>query len=267
MAKFAPVAPLNIAINLANLGALGDYHLLLAHDVIASEDNKKEYRELYKPIVDNGGLIIMDNSVVELGGAVNCATVLEAARVVNAEYIVSADAFLDMEGTMNATHRFIQDYYSYQWAEVPRLVGVVQGRTTAECLMCADLYASIKAFRGIAIPRCLTPVLGSRMPLAIELYKRYSTRFSLWHLLGFSDDLVDDVATARLPWIDGIDSAAPLRAGVKGIGFSMPAFDAGPRGSFWETPNSLANLRRHDIENNVNLVRKVVQMDPKAFDI
>ena len=262
MARFAPVVPLAVASVLWDMNVLGNYHLLLAHDVL---EHPMDYDSLYNRRLrkysnvqdPRGPVVIMDNSVVELGGAMTFKSVLLAAQSVNADYLVCADAFLESAATIQRSRKYAEEALEarHLGEYVPKLMGVVQGRTIAECLSCADYFASNPQFEGIAIPRCLVPTLGSRTPLVIELYTRYGMRFQHWHLLGLSEDLLDDICTARLPMIDGIDSAAPIRGAMNGVVFDINGADFGPRGDFWKAGNTQAWNAEGLIRTNLALIR------------
>lgn len=264
MARFAPVVPLAVADALWDMNLLGNYHLLLAHDVLA---HPGLYKSLYSTLLratDFGeagsSVVIMDNSVVELGNAMTFHEVLNAARIVDADYIVAADSFLESRLTIERGIQFADQanaahHDEFGGVAVPSLMGVVQGRTIKECMDCAEAYADHHMFESIGIPRCLVPVLGSRTRLTLKLYERYADRFEHWHLLGLSEDLLDDVCTARLPMIHGIDSAAPIRGAMNGVVFDINGSDFGPRGDFWQASNLQAWNAEEQIRTNLELIR------------
>jgi hypothetical protein len=140
---------------------------------------------------------------------------------------------------------------------IPPLVGVIQGKGLRECMILAEFYANEPIFEGIAIPRCLTPIFGSRQRIAVEIHERWPDRFKLWHLLGFSDNIMDDFATAKLPWIDGIDSAVPIRGGIQERPFTLPDYDVGPRGQYWNTA-FLRSKQSEIISSNIAAVEHFI---------
>jgi hypothetical protein len=95
----------------------------------------------------------------------------------------------------------------------------------------------------VSVPRIFANQNGSRMPVLHELIRRDTYKlFRGIHLLGFSDNILDDVACARMQIVKGIDSAVPIRAGLKGMDIRNAIHDRewstalGPRGGFWDTP-------------------------------
>lgn len=267
MSRFAPVCPLPVAEALWGMGLLGDYHLLLAHDVLVPT-NSDEYRSLYSDRMRakfKDTVVIMDNSVVELGHAMPFEQVSRAAQICDADYIVAQDSFLDKVATLEAARAFYAEACTSKGRGLytPPLMGVVQGRNVRECLDVADYYAGSELFRGIAVPRCLTPVLGSRIPLLLELYKRHASRFDCWHLLGFSEDIFDDLAAARLPFVSGIDSAAPVRGSLAKHKVTLPYCDFGPRGRFWESTHYQTMESHAYMRYNLQLLRSLITISPQ----
>lgn len=275
MSRFAPVCPLNIAELMSQDNTLGSYHLLLAHDVLHSNENAGRYRRVYVHEMNatwhkSNRTVIMDNSVVELGHAMPYDDVMQAALVVDADYIVAQDSFLKCAETVNAAAAFLQQHREFlkrngqPTEKIPKLLGVIQGQTIGEVLQCAEFYASNPEFAAISVPRCLQPIFGSRMKPLMELYRRYHDRFELWHLLGFSDNVIDDIACARLPFVDGIDSAAPIRAAMHRQKFELSTiWSAGPRGRFWETSEAEALDGQGYLRYNMALLKQLLDTNPQ----
>lgn len=254
---FAPVVPLSIAAALRENGMLGGYHLLLAHDVLADPDG---YKEIYRPFMDGTPMdIIMDNSLIELGYPMEMLDVLQAARVVGAKKIVLPDELGELNKTLEAVWHSIE-----VWNKLPleatkgvKPIGVVQGKNLSECLTCIREYAKLGI--EISIPRVLQKYLGSRTEITMLAHLHYG--FQDIHLLGFSDNLIDDVATTRLPGVKGIDSAVPIRAGYRYVIIDMDneTFDeqVGPRGDYWEvTPKHLNDVQMAQVRVNIAKYRK-----------
>src|SRR6266566_6354097 len=94
MSRFAIVAPPNILQTLKACNTLGDCHLLLAHDIVKKEE---EYHDLFNHLgqLSPRKLIILDNSVIETGNAVNVDVVAHAASIVNPTCVVLPDVMLN----------------------------------------------------------------------------------------------------------------------------------------------------------------------------
>jgi hypothetical protein len=110
----------------------------------------------------------------------------------------------------------------------------------------------------IGIPRVITKMLHTRMDATLHIWLEFTQRFNWWHLFGFSDDIIDDIACAKLPFIDGIDSAVPIRAGIEGKLLSLDYFSIGPRGKFWETAQPSINRQIQNVQHNIGYIRSLI---------
>lgn len=243
MAQFGPVAPPRLIRQLSKR-AMGAYHLLLAHDVHAKP---KEYGELYNFPNSN---IIMDNSVVELGGAVDLNIIKEACNTVKCVTIALPDVMSDgqatTEASMAAYDEWLKTFEALYGADNQDwgFMFIPQGRTIEEWATCAQSMSHHRRINYWGIPRLLTIHSGSRR-MGIEIAYALNSRRKI-HLLGFSENLVDDVVCSRDPRVLGIDSAVPLRAATYG---KEMTFDVNlpKRGDWWDTAEYLPMM-----DDNVN---------------
>lgn len=237
MARFAPVVPLEVARNMKAGGFLGSYHLLLAHDVMAHVDEYVEvYGSPFANLEDPHRTIIMDNSLIELGRPMPVEEVMNAATVVGAKYFVLPDHLGDFHGTKKvveeAYNRFLALKHLYP---IMTPIVVIQGRNASEYMNLAEWAQMHKC--AISVPRDAVKRVGSRARLLMDIYRKYPT--ALIHLLGFSDDILDDISCARMINVMGIDSAMPIRAALQGIPFTLESDiskQVGPRRNYWEHP-------------------------------
>lgn len=254
MARFAPVVPTSMALALqgdssADLDHLGGYHLLLAHDIL---DKPKEYQRIYNPIRSrwSDSFIILDNSIIELGAPMGIKDLLAASKILKPDCIVIPDVMGRGQETREEATKFVRQYVqaaTESGDDVPSLMGVLQGDNVEDVMDTLLTFYTLPLVEYIGIPRILTKMHGSRMPVLLEMTRSPATirtklhSFKGFHLLGFSDDILDDVTCARIPWIQGIDSNVPVRAAAKGIQVSLDdvgpegwSEKTGPRGDFWE---------------------------------
>jgi len=230
MANFAVVAPLNIVEKLKEGRTLGFTHLLLAHDVVAYPT---KYRGIFHP--DNmrhpERNVILDTSVVELGKAVDASIMIEAAHIVQPTTIVLPDVPLKQEETVCAVHEAL-----FTWG--PKLLGkgvssgymlCPQGKDITEYIQCAEAFARHPKITSWGVPRDAMKIMPSRQQL-VRLFNAINPVRKI-HLLGFSDNMMDDVVTARMPQVSSIDSAVPLRSKRE---LSLTTIMQ-PRGDWWET--------------------------------
>ena len=144
MGKFAPVCPAHIAAQLKNWHMLGEYHLLLAHDVAA---NSEAYASAYMVNRWEQGTIIMDNSIIELGDSVDLQMIKTAADTVQANVVVLPDVLLDCQGTVDriaeALPLWQEAFEIGKMSSLDRLrfMYVPQGQTREEWIKCAQQLA------------------------------------------------------------------------------------------------------------------------------
>lgn len=230
MSRFAPVCPAHILTELYAASS-GDYHLLLAHDV-AENPAYKAWFDQFRNFT-----IIMDNSVIELGNAVDLSVIKKACQAVPPTTIVLPDVLLDASETVASCKSAL-----VQWGSSFRdILGdthtsgrgfmiVPQGQSIHEWAWCAEQFANDPDINFWGIPRNLVKQIGTRKE-AIEIAHALNPHRQI-HLLGFSDDIVDDVICARSQYVAGIDSAVPLRAASEDKTMSM-LLEIGPRGNWW----------------------------------
>ncbi len=234
MGKFAPVCPIGIYEALKASGQLGHYHLLLAHDVLQHPDR---YRAVF---ADTGSetVKILDNSVIELGNAVDIDTIVEAAKIVRANVIVLPDVLGNASATVLAVEKAHEEWTSRCAKELNythAFMTVPQGASLQDWVWCAEKLHSMNIFRNTwwSVPRRFRlDGLGLRGYAVKILQKITSDRYI--HLLGFSDDILDDMLTSGMEGVRGIDSAYPLRLASRRLSFRMSSPDIGPRGDWWE---------------------------------
>lgn len=240
MAKFAPVAPIQILEGMKEAGCLGDYHLLLTHHVLEEPDR---FVALFKdmPLCT----IIMDNSVVELGDAVSDEKVHEACEIIRCAkpahpayeyhwvYPVCIDVMADGPATQEASAK------SWGWwqenAPSYHPMIVLQGNSWQTFTQTADHFLTdpkYGALSNVGIPRVLVDHLGTRQ-LAVQYVDAIRPDVNV-HLLGFSNDVTDDVICANMPAVAGIDSAVPIRYSYSGgNGLYTPSCSIPPRPADW----------------------------------
>lgn len=228
-AKFAPVAPLESLVEMHQQGLRLPYLLLLAHDVA---ERPAEWRDAIHDMFADS-FIIMDNSLVELGHPCSREAMQIACKAAHPDIIVLPDKLEDAAETFRMTKKGLRDWGDI--VEDAHFLAVVQGHTKDTV---RDMVRRLKALPGVdhlSIPRVIAQQFGSRDWAVSAATAICGTLIPKIHLLGFSDDIRDDLQCARAPGVMGIDSAVPIRAGIKGIyGENMLHEDPGPRGDYWE---------------------------------
>lgn len=200
MTHFAPVTPIHGLRQLADNHLAGSYQLLIA-PIVLSQD--WSYARFFQEQPDHQ--IIMDNGLIELGHPLSGELLAKAAKLVGANVVVMPDTIDDGPYTAKQVRRGIGEYRAVDRAT--DTLGVVQGKTFEECMECAKQLVAA-GVDWLGVPRGLTPNLGSRVPLVLQLAEEFKLPM---HVLGFSDSLADDIlAAAAHPLAKGIDSAVPM---------------------------------------------------------
>lgn len=242
--SYCVVAPLQILEALDEWRELGQTHLLLAHDIV-KPDNQARYKKLFhRPYRQELGLpdnwfthVILDNSVIETGNAVDMDVIFKAAEIVRPSCIVLPDVLEDCDATIEGCTQAFDQWQSTLYKTYPSdtrmrdmpFLYVPQGKTLKEFTKSAEaLRVGSDRIRYWGVPRNLVKNIKTRRH-AIEVVRELNDRRYV-HMMGFSDDLVDDYLCANVLQVDTIDSAVPLRCTDR---FTLQA-ELGPRGDWWE---------------------------------
>jgi len=249
MARFAPVAPPQILKLLGDTSPelLGDYHLFLAHDIVEQE---AAYAEIRKAYWSPEWYIIMDNSLIELGHPVDLDVMRRACEIFPPNVIVLPDYLADFAGTIQASTRAYREWSN---AGLGPFLGVIQGRTLDEMKRCAEHLLVLPQVRALGIPRVVTKTIGSRRAITKYVVERKQQlhrrgRDIDIHLLGFSDNIRDDIECARIHEVGGIDSAVPIRLGFHHIKFNLDLDWHPPRGDYWKFKGPLPEETIHNLD-------------------
>lgn len=239
--KFLPVAPINILDQLTKRGCIDRFYL--AHDVV-----KSKYREAYiNSNVSPLSYTILDNSVIELGGAVNIDIVKDAQSIVQADIVVLPDVLEKSKETSQIVKEtygmWFETFNNSKPKDFTHLMFVPQGETLKDWISCLvttmnyleKTYGKTKVPTYIGIPRNTTDrITTSRYHLANIVATLFP--YCKIHLLGFSDNFVDDVLSAKHPAVASIDSAVPIRIADHGLSVEQLWHTQPPkRGEWWNT--------------------------------
>jgi hypothetical protein len=254
-ARFAPVAPLNVLRYLRARSKYGNcppYLLVLAHDVA---EHATEYTDFFNSSWDRiahissgeDQCIILDNSIIELGGQVaSDELIFKAANACKPNVVVLPDAFHDRKRTFEMAWagkerwaKALKDVRTQNGRNV-EFMYVLQGENFLEYLAAIDDALAVGA-TWISVPRNAVKKCGSRVKLT-QLVRSIAPQLKI-HLLGFSDDPTDDILALRVKGVRGIDSAVPIRMASDHVPLNMAelvAYDK-PRGTWWDTakPNAM----------------------------
>lgn len=227
MTKFCIVAPPQILEGLQGRGLMGTHHLLLAHDVV---HQAQKYESLFKyrswDKIDE--LVILDNSAIELGNAVDLGMMRDAIAIVKPTVAVLPDVLLDGEATARSCLNAL-DTWPQALGDDVRYCYIPQGKRVTEFIASARAISDNPLVTMWGCPRNVVKYHGSRsMALSCLLEINPSRNI---HMMGFSDNLVDDINCAKQFRVASIDSAVPLRLNHPLLTDSVPK----ARGDWWAT--------------------------------
>lgn len=219
--KVAIITPVPL---LSKYGTSSNYHMALTHLVLDSICHKEEngyYGHFYRLRHHFGDYIILDNSIIELGSALDINQVLIAAKEIGADEIILPDVFQDGEATIKTVKealKVLPDECPY------KLMAVPQGKTLDEWLDCYFQLMEMTEPRKIdviGIPKVTSSfITGGRAWLCnyLDQNKWYDPKVE-YHLLGIWDNPIEILYESRFKWIRGVDSCIPILCGQHGIEF------------------------------------------------
>jgi hypothetical protein len=137
------------------------------------------------------------------------------------------------------------------WDKSFELMAVPQGPTITDFTACLEQIAGYSEITWVGIPRIAVQQIGSRQ-LLISLAGMINPDWKL-HLLGFSDNVVDDLLCSAANYCEGIDSAVPIRAGQLYQPFLLSRSDYGKRGGYWGSLQLTSQAR-----TNIEYIRDLI---------
>ncbi len=248
-ARYSPIAPLPLLEQLHDNQILGNYLLLLAHDVLEHPRGYIDLIDALEPIsphhIDHGEqFIIMDNGVIELGHALPVTEVIEAANLIDADCIIIPDVLGDFVGTQ----KLVVSQSSVLRNSGFPLMKLPQGKNLTELISCADWMRSyLPVPKGDpdywGVPRWISNKLGTRASMVYYIGMRDPD--PKIHLLGMSRNLDDDMFCTTMRGVMGVDSANPLVVGYAGLSMTTGHYRHIDRGNLWQ----ITELRDQVVEN------------------
>lgn len=197
--KLASIVPMkNVAYTFD-----GDYAMLLAHlkDYYPERRNKNCY-------------VIMDNSLIELGGAVGVETVYNAAKQCGADEFILPDVFQDADATIKEVTKSLGWLYTNDHIHEMKLMAVCQGATIYDFIRCFRTLEQIPEIHCIGIPKVAATLMPRGRP-ALEYLWQGSPKAI--HLLGCWTNLVEFTQYERPSLIRSCDTCIPALLSTKGI--------------------------------------------------
>ena len=230
--RYSPIAPLPLLEQLQGQGILGNYLLLLAHEVLKDPQGYCELIDGLENTEENPRFIIMDNGVIERGSPVSTGDILEAANLVEANCV----ALPDVVGNAPATKKLVMDQGNLISRDFPPM-RIPQGACLQDLFECVGWLNTVHPAHGNdssywGVPRWITNTLTSRGPV-IDLINDVCPKAQI-HLLGMSQHLKDDQRCLMKPNVIGIDSANPIVMGLAGMRMRQGDWTHMDRGGYWD---------------------------------
>lgn len=247
MARYAPIGPTQLLRELRTQRILSGYCMVLAHEVATKYDT---YKKILSGLEDR--LVIMDNGVIELGAPASDAIIYQGITNIRPDIVVLPDMIGSADATLVLGKASIPRYKD--WG-ANRFMFVLQGNSKQEITQCAIDASVLPDVFIWGIPRWMTNKFGSRAPILQMLDTHNDVAKKPIHLLGMSNNIMDDIACARWPSVMGIDSAAPLLIGQQERLLNIHDWVVHPgRGEFMSSTRSLTM----QTVQNVHMINQLV---------
>lgn len=214
-------------INIFPLGNLGMHytqgmHMFLTHLVEKYPFYAKMAREIK-------GYKILDNSLIELGGAVNLQRVLDAAAHIDADEIILPDVFQDGPATLAAVKEAIAELLEiYSDGQFPyKLMAVAQGRDEKEWYECYQALLNNPYVDVIGIPKVLAKIHPQGRPHFVNAYCELERKphhlLGIWYSLSevYEYDAPGKIRSVDTVLLGYMAKHGLLTAGVRPDGYTV----------------------------------------------
>lgn len=226
MIKIAHEVPISI---LDKSRKFNDYDYALVH-LFAEHP---QYFEFFKKSLEMGREVILDNSIFELGEAFNHDEFAHWICQLKPTYYILPDAL----GKLNQTIKNAVDFRK-KYKKLPgTAIGVLQGKTVEEILICYEIMDKELNLEFISIAFCYeffdsyfpgnkykAWMLGRKHLLEI-LEGTVLNKNKKHHLLGASLPQEGELVK-KYPWIYSTDTSNPIIHGMKGIRYEDHGLDS-----------------------------------------
>jgi hypothetical protein len=214
-------------INIFPLGNLGmhytqDMHMFLTHLV-------EKYPFYAKFAKEVKGYKILDNSLIELGGAVDMKRVLDAAEKIGADEIILPDVFQQGPETINAVNEALSElndrYANRKWPY--KLMAVAQGRDEKEWYECYHELLNNPDIDVIGVPKVLAKAHPQGRPHFVnehcDLKRKPHHLLGLWYSMSeFNEyDRIDDIRSCDTVLLGYLAKHGLNRAGTRPDGHTV----------------------------------------------
>lgn len=119
-----------------------DYDFCLPHLIDKYPDYEGFFDPYYYPYRRNR-IVIMDNSLHELGEALDDQYLLDKIKNYKPTYIVIPDVWGDAEATIENAYRWNRYKHQYDFLAKVKFIGVAQGESEEELFECIDVFTTL----------------------------------------------------------------------------------------------------------------------------
>lgn len=240
-----------------------DYLYVLLHLFVSNEEYKKfclEYRK--RP----NSFILLDNSAYEMGEAMDNKLLFDVVEQLQPDYVMLPDKINDQEFTLDKSIQFV-DTYELIMPSRTKFMGIIQGKTDEEMMMCHDRFMAINV-RDIGIPFIFYDTPKESLLQAwrrMEFLKRHARVLSgnnYTHLLGTW--CVGEFVNYKLRgynWINSFDTSNPIMAALEGTSYGLFGTPNKPKTKlddvFLKSENELS-YALDTARNNVRILRESI---------
>lgn len=241
--------------------------MCLAHRVLSDEVYASFYRRVAS---DPRNIVIMDNSLWELGDAMSFEKLIEACQKVKPTELIIMDKFRDGPGTIKQFNAYTFMAFcagtgdgpcreEYPWQ---RNFVVAHGKDREEWLECFDFFNEHHLAHTIGLPKVLDEIWtpGGRIGCVEFLEATGRVRADkAYHCLGIWGDPIEVLILNRHGWIRSLDTALPIHAGLRDVKFHP---ELGLSRQRTKRPHVYFEIEREEImkhaaiTHNVSLLRR-----------
>ena len=190
--------------------------MCLAHKVLSDFD----YAAFYAAQAMNGQIVILDNSLWELGAAMSTEDLFEACDIVRPTELIVPDMFGKSDETIETTEKFIDAIgLDCSWG---RNLVVPHGQDRQDWIKCFDYFSSQDYAHVIGLPKVLDDIWEPGGRIGCLAFLEATGRIKpdkLYHALGIRNDPIELLMLSKFKWLRSLDTALPIHAGIQGIQF------------------------------------------------
>lgn len=176
-------------------------------------EKNRMYREIARRC---DGYKILDNSIIELGSAVDVGRVAEAAAFIGADEIILPDAYKDCDGTLKMVENALNWLDRHGCRNVFKVMAVAHGATEEDWSHCFQRLENIAEIDVIGIPKVLATMHPAGRPHFEQYW--YNTSKTI-HLLGLWYSFSELLEYQRPNEIRSVDTCLQAYLDKFGLGY------------------------------------------------